>query len=290
MTPPARLASEALRQAALTLRAAGVEAAQRDARLLLARAMGLAADRLNLHLGDPLAAAAEVALTGLVAARASRQPMAQILGERLFWGHLFEVTQGTLDPRPETEVLVQAAISQPFYHLLDLGTGTGCILISCLLAMPAADGLGTDLSGDALIVAARNADRHGLGARSQFANGDWWSAAPGRFDLIVSNPPYIAEDEMPFLAPEVRDHEPHLALTPGGDGLDAYRAIAKGAAAHLTPGGRILLEIGPTQGPAVSGFLAAQGFTGIRILPDLDERPRVVVAVGPGRKSDPDAT
>lgn len=282
MTSPAKPASEALRQAVLALRAAGVADAPRDARLLLARAMGIAAHRLNLHLGDPVSAKAEAALALLVAARASRQPMAQILGSRLFWGHAFEVTSDTLDPRPETEVLVAEAISKPFARMLDLGTGTGCILISCLLALPEAEGLGTDLSRAALAVAARNAQRHGLGARCRFAPGDWWDAAPGRFDLITSNPPYIAADEMPLLSPEVRLHEPHLALTPGGDGLDAYRTIVKGAAAHLTEGGRILLEIGPTQGLAVSGLLADQGFAAIRVLADLDGRPRVVAALGPG--------
>ena len=282
MTPLAKPASEALRQAVLALRAAGVEDAPRDARLLLARAMGLAADRVSLHLGDPFSVEAEAALASLVAARASRQPMAQILGSRLFWGHAFEVTRDTLDPRPETEVLVAEAISKPFVRMLDLGTGTGCILISCLLALPKAEGLGTDLSDAALAVAARNTRRHGLAARCRFAAGDWWDAVSGRFDLITSNPPYIADDEMPLLSPEVLGHEPHLALTPGGDGLDAYRTIVKGAAARLTQGGRILLEIGPTQGLAVSGLLADQGFASIRILPDLDGRPRVVSALGPG--------
>lgn len=282
MTSPAKPASEALRQAVLALRAAGGEDAPRDARLLLARAMGLGADRLNLHLGDLLPAEAEAALAPLVAARASRQPMAQILGFRLFWGHAFDVTKDTLDPRPETEVLVAEAISKPFARMLDLGTGTGCILISCLLALPEAEGLGTDLSDAALAVAARNAKRHGLGARCQFAAGDWWDAVSGQFDLIASNPPYIAADEMLLLSPEVREHEPHLALTPGGDGLDAYRIIVKGAAAHLTQGGRILLEIGPTQGLAVSGLLADQGFAAIRVLADMDGRPRVVAALGPG--------
>ncbi len=279
MTP--RLGSEALRAALTVLRAAGVEDAPRDARLLLARAMDLPADRLSLHLQDALSAEAEAALVPLVAARARRQPMAQILGSRLFWGHVFEVTPDTLDPRPDTEVLVEAAISQPFTRMLDLGTGTGCILISCLLAMPDATGLGTDVSPAALQVALRNAARHGLQARASLAQGSWWQAVSGHFDLIVSNPPYIAADEMSHLAPEVRDHEPHLALTPGGDGLDAYRIIAAGTAAHLTPGGRIFLEIGATQGAAVSDFLAAEGFTELRILEDLDSRPRVVAAKRP---------
>ena len=151
-----------LRDGIATLREAGIEDAPRDARLLLAKAMGVPADRLTLHLQDPLKAEAAHSFADLLKARAARQPMAQILGERLFWGRSFEVTRDTLDPRPETEVLVKEALSHPFAKLLDLGTGSGCILISCLMDMPAAQGLGIDLSDAALRVAARNAARHGL--------------------------------------------------------------------------------------------------------------------------------
>lgn len=275
-------AAEALRAATARLRAGGIEDAARDARALLAHAMGLAPERLGLHLPDILEDGAQHSYEAAIAARLRRQPVAQITGRRLFWGRAFRVTPDTLDPRPETEVLVAEALSRPFLKMADLGTGTGCILISCLLDMPMASGLGADLSPAALKVAAENAAAHGLGARARFVQSDWFSAIPGRYDLIVSNPPYIAADEMAALAPEVRDHEPHLALTPGGDGLDAYRAIARGAGARLLAGGRLLLEIGPTQGAAVCALLAAQGFADLRILPDLDGRDRVVVAVQPG--------
>lgn len=274
-------AAEALRAAVPRLRDAGVDDPARDARALLAHAMGLPPDRLTLHLPDTLDAAQETAFLAAIAARAARQPVAQITGQRLFWGRAFRVTPDTLDPRPETERLVEEALSRPFVRMLDLGTGTGCILISCLLGMKMATGLGTDLSAAALAVAEANAARHGL-TRARFQQGDWFAGIPGRFDLIVSNPPYIAQGEMAGLAPEVRDWEPHGALTPGGDGLDAYRAIARGAPARLMPGGRLLLEIGPTQGAAVSALLAAQGLTAIRVLPDLDGRDRVVAAVAPG--------
>ncbi len=274
-----------LRAGIATLREAGIEDAPRDARLLMAKAMGVPADRLTLHLQDDLAPAAVTSFTDLVKTRASRQPMAQILGERLFWGRSFEVTRDTLDPRPETEVLVSEALSQPFSTLLDLGTGSGCILISCLLGMPLATGLGTDISEAALRVAARNAARHDL-TRARFQVSDWLRAVPDRYDLIVSNPPYIAEAEMSGLSPEVRDWEPKRALTPGGDGLAAYRAIASGAPARLVSGGRLLLEIGPTQGAAVMALLARQGLENLRILPDLDGRDRVVCAVKPQAGTD----
>lgn len=269
-----------LRDAIATLRAAGIEDAPRDARLLLAKAMGVPADRLTLHLQDPLSPDAAQSFATLVATRATRQPMAQILGERLFWGRSFEVTRDTLDPRPETEVLVQQAIAQPFVKMLDLGTGSGCILISCLLAMPMATGLGVDISDAALRVATRNAARHNL-TRARFLASDWLRAVTGSYDLIVSNPPYIAAGEMAALAPEVRDWEPTGALTPGGDGLSAYRIIAAGVLSRLMPLGRVLLEIGPTQGAAVTALLAAQGLENITILPDLDGRDRVVCATKP---------
>ena len=269
-----------LRDGIVTLREAGVEDAPRDARLLMAKAMGVPADRLTLHLQNQLTPQATQAFETLLKSRIARQPMAQILGERLFWGRSFEVTRDTLDPRPETEMLVEEALRQRFTQMLDLGTGSGCILISCLLDMPQAQGLGTDTSKAALRVADRNATRHTL-HRARFAASDWFRAIPNRYDLIVSNPPYIAAAEMPHLSPEVREWEPKAALTPGGDGLAAYRAIAAGVMAHLEPAGRLLLEIGPTQGAAVTALLKKHGLTHIRILPDMDGRDRVVAAEKP---------
>ncbi len=278
---PAPTAAEALRAAIPVLAAAGIEDAPRDARLLLAHAMGIAPDRLTLHLPDPLDPAAAARLAAALAARAARQPVAQITGRRLFWGRPFQVTRATLDPRPETETLVAAALEQPFARVLDLGTGTGCILVTLLAERPAATGTGLDLSPAALAVAKANAAALGVADRARFALSDWFAAAEGRHDLIVANPPYIAAAEMADLAPEVRDWEPHLALTPGGDGLAAYRAIAAGAGAHLMPGGRLLLEIGPTQGAAVAGLLHAAGLVDVAIRKDLDGRDRVLAARAP---------
>lgn len=275
-------AQEALRAAIQALREAAVEDAPRDARILLAHAMDLPGDRLTLHLADEMTEVQASTYDAAIAARAARQPVSQIIGQRLFWGQSFRVTRDTLDPRPETETLVAEAISLPIHRMLDLGTGTGAILLSCLKAMPMATGLGTDLSPEALAVADDNAQRLGLSRRARFQAADWFQGVTGTFDLIVSNPPYIAADEMPALAPEVRDWEPHLALTPGGDGLDAYRRIALGAPARLMPGGRLMVEIGPTQSAKVVRLFAAQGLDAIRILPDLDGRDRVVTAVKPG--------
>ena len=275
-------AADALAPAVAQLAAAGIDTAARDARILLAHAMGLDAGRLTLNLQDDLMAWQEAAFSEHIAARSSRQPVSQIIGQRLFWGLPFRVTRDTLDPRPETETLVAEALSQPFQKMLDLGTGTGCILLSCLNGMPEAEGTGADISTAALVVAQGNAQALGLADRARFVQSDWFASVTGAFDLIVSNPPYIAADEMATLAPEVREWEPHLALTPGGDGLDAYRTIAAGAIKRLMPGGRLLVEIGPTQGKAVAALFTCAGLEDLRIPPDMDGRDRVVAAVRPG--------
>ncbi|MES2916208.1 MAG: peptide chain release factor N(5)-glutamine methyltransferase [Pseudomonadota bacterium] len=275
-------AQDALRRAIPLLQEAGIEDGSRDARVLLAHALGIGHDRLTLKLPDEMTGPQEALYDAALQARLARQPVAQITGRRLFWGQSFRVTRDTLDPRPETEVLVAEALRQPFLKMLDLGTGTGCILLSCLKGMPMARGLGTDISEAALQVAVGNTRDLGLEARARFRRSDWFANVTGAYDLIVSNPPYIAAAELTGLAPEVRDWEPHLALSPGGDGLDAYRAIARGAGARLMPGGRLLVEIGPTQGSAVAALFAAAGLDGIRVLPDLDGRDRVVMAVKTG--------
>ena len=271
-------AADALRAAIPRLQEAGIEGAAGDARRLMAFALGIPCDRLTLHLADALDASAQGAFDAAIAARLTRQPVSQIVGERIFFGRSFRVTRDTLDPRPETELLVLTALERPFARMLDLGTGTGCILLSCLAEMRMASGLGTDLSQAALEIAAANAGRLNLASRAAFRRSDWFADVGGRFDLIVSNPPYIAAGEMAGLLPEVRDWEPHLALTPGGDGLDAYRAIARGAGARLMAGGRLIVEIGPTQAGAVAALFRSAGLGGVEVRCDLDGRDRVVMA------------
>lgn len=263
------------------LRAAGVDGAARDARLLLAHARGIAADRLILEMEGEADAATVARFGELVARRVAREPLSHLTGLRAFWGRDFRVSPAVLDPRPETETLIAAALEAPFRRVLDLGTGSGAILITLLAENPEATGLGVDLSPEALAVAQSNADRLGVAARAELRQSDWFSDVEGRFDLIVSNPPYIAAAEMPGLAPEVRDWEPHLALTPGGDGLDAYRALIPGLPGYLSPGGRVLLEIGPIQGAAVLDLLGRAGLLEPRLLRDFDGRDRVACARSP---------
>lgn len=274
-------AALAYREAVARLTAAGLPDAARDARLLMAHALEISADRVMLALHDPLPEAAAMRLEEAVTARLARQPVSQITGQRQFWGRSFRVTRDVLDPRPETETLVAEALAAPFSCILDLGTGSGAILLTLLAERSGATGIATDLSDAALEVARGNAVALGLTDRASFLQGDWFAPVSGRFDLIVSNPPYIAADEMAGLSPEVREWEPHLALTPGGDGLDAYRAIAAGARDHLLPQGRLLVEIGPTQGAAVAALFTAAGLAQARILTDLDNRHRVVSAIAP---------
>lgn len=267
-------------QGAERLAGAGIADPAREARLLLAAATGMPASRLMLEMSETAAPEAAVRFEAMLRRRQARAPMSHILGTRAFFDHEFRVTPDVLDPRPETETLVRAALDLPFRRVLDLGTGSGAILLSLLAARPEAAGLGTDMSEAALAVARDNAARLGT-ENCAFALSDWFSAVTGRFDLIVSNPPYIAEAEMAGLAPELA-HEPRMALTDGADGLSAYRAITVGAPAHLAPGGRLLVEIGWRQGAEVSAMFAAAGFREVAILPDLDGRDRVVSGLWPG--------
>ncbi len=257
----------------------------REARLLLAGALGVGVERLTLEPDRPVSRAEEARFGQMLASRMAGRPVSRILGRRAFWGRDYEVTDAVLDPRPETETLVAAALAGPAPdRFADLGTGSGVLAVTLLTEWPAARAVATDISAQALEVAGRNAARHGVADRLTLLKSDWCASLAGRFALIVSNPPYITQDEMAMLAPDVRDHDPHLALTPGGDGLDAYRVIAKAAPGHLIPGGHLMVEIGAGQAQAVSALMGAAGLTAIRVLPDLDGRDRVVMGRKPGEK------
>lgn len=252
-----------------------------DRRRLLAAAAGVAPGRLSLLETEDLTDEMVARYVGYAARRAAGEPVSHITGLRAFWAHEFIVTPDVLDPRADTETLVAAALEQPFGHVLDLGTGSGCILLSLLAERPKASGLGTDISGAALDVAARNAARLDVADRAMFLCGSWFDGVDGRFDLIVSNPPYIAAGDMGDLDVDL-SFEPQGALTDGADGLTAYRVIVPGAGAHLLPGGRAMVEIGWKQGRDVAAIFGQSGFADVRILPDLDGRDRVVSGVWPG--------
>lgn len=255
----------ALHSAVGRLHAAGIDSARLDARLLLGDILQVEAAQLVAHPERSLAEPEVERFRDLIERRCRHQPVSQLLARREFWGLIFRVTADTLIPRPETETVVERALAgipdrTQAFRILDLGTGTGCLLLALLHELPRATGLAVDRSPAALAVARANADALGLAERAEFRLGNWTDGLVEQFDMIVSNPPYISTADMEQLVPEVARHEPHLALHGGRDGLDCYRAIARGLRSCLRPDGRLLLEIGAGQGDSVAAIFAAAGF------------------------------
>lgn len=245
--------------AAKRLAAAGIDSARLDARLLWQHAGG-----------------DDAAFAAAIARRLLHEPVAYITGRKEFWSLDFDVGPGVLVPRPDTETLIeQALLLPPPHRIADLGTGSGALLVAALTEFPAATGVGLDSSPAAHAFAARNAARH-VGSRAEILLADW-SAAPGAFDLVFCNPPYIPSADIVGLDPDVRDHEPRAALDGGPDGLDAYRGLAELLPRILEPGGHALLEIGAGQAPAIPGIFAGSGLELVKIAPDLAGIPRCVV-------------
>lgn len=281
MTLPGTTAAVAMAAATARLRAAGVPDPARDARLLLAHAASVDATRITLIAPEEIAPEISERYEHLIALRAVRVPVSQLVGERAFYGRAFKVSRDVLDPRPETETLIEAALSAPFGRVLDLGVGSGCILVTLLAEVPTAHGVGIDLSEAACLQASANVALHGVVERAEIVQSDWFDAVTGRFDLIVANPPYLAQSEMADVAPELSLHEPAMALTDGGDGLSAYRVIAGRAQEYLSANGRVLVEFGWQQAADVRAIFQASGWATTEILVDLDGRDRVLCAQNP---------
>ena len=302
---------EALAEARRRLDAAGIANARLDARVLLAHVLDAEPASLPAHGRQPLAAGARRRFAGLVSRRLRREPIAHITGHREFWSLSFEVTADTLVPRPDSETVVEAALAWSEEHgapasVLDLGTGSGCLLLALLSELPAARGTGVDVSPAALAVAGRNAARLGLAGRARFVLDDWAASLAGPFEVIVANPPYIAEngaaDGLPSpasrsraegrpkrslgFAPaggravdlEVAGFEPKVALYAGADGLDCHRALVPQAARLLAPEGALFLEIGYGQAADVTALLSESGMQVIEIKKDISGIPRCAVA------------
>lgn len=276
--------AQALATAVRWLRSSGIENAPLDGRRLLAHCMKPSGAGLAGVMQDPLTADQTNAFERLIRQRMERQPVAQIIGSRHFMTRQFKVTSDVMDPRPETETLIEIAEREPYSHVLDLGVGSGAILLTLLANQRGkATGVGIDKTEEACAVAYANAQATGVLDAADIFISDWFQYVEGHFDLIVSNPPYIALDEMDGLAPEVKDWEPRHALTDEGDGLGAYRAIAAGVMDFLKPNGRFLCEIGPTQAQAVTDILTQSGLTDLETFPDIDGRNRVIQARHPIR-------
>jgi release factor glutamine methyltransferase len=277
-----------LRDTAVALTAAGIDNARFEARLLMARASSLSIEQLVSRGRDPVAAAVVETVRGLAARRIRHEPMAYILGEREFWGLPFKVTPAVLVPRPDSETLIEAVLSlmpdrTRAWRILDLGVGSGCLLLTLLREYSEANGVGIDASADALAVAKDNAERLGVASRAKLTVDDWrqegWlDRLGGPFDLVVSNPPYIESATIAGLMPEVSRFEPKLALDGGADGLEAYRLLAAGGRKLVTPGGYFVVEVGEGQAIEVAGLFSSAGLSPRAPWKDLGGIERVMGA------------
>jgi release factor glutamine methyltransferase len=271
----------ARRLLAAQFRTAGIETPELDARILVGHALGLDHAALAAATDRSLDARDVQAINGLAQRRLAREPVARILGRKEFWGLSLALNAATLVPRPETETVVEAALeifarTRPL-RIADIGTGSGALLLALLTEYPAAHGVGTDISVAALECARDNAAALGLAARAPFIACDLAAALAGGFDLVVSNPPYIASGDLAALAAEVRDHDPRLALDGGPDGLAAYRAIAADAHRLLSPNGTLIVEMGAGQHEAVTEIFVAAGLAAGAVRRDLSGVARALM-------------
>lgn len=285
---------ELLRLATSKLEAAGIDSPMLDAELLLAECLGCRRQDLHLDRARKADAKARTCFAEHLRRRVDREPVARILGLKEFWSLDFALNEATMVPRPESETVVETALKlagpsglgSGEISILDLGTGSGCLVLALLHELPAARGLGTDASHRALEAASLNARNLGLADRVRFEAADWYEATdwrPGEapFDLIVSNPPYIDKDEIETLEPEVRDHDPRSALDGGNGGLAHCPAIIEVARRHLAGGGWLVLEIGAGQSTALMDLMRACGFGDVSAIEDLAGRPRAVYGKKP---------
>ncbi|WP_339715301.1 peptide chain release factor N(5)-glutamine methyltransferase [uncultured Sneathiella sp.] len=271
----------AVKSAADVLRAAGVTNTKREATLLLAHAIGEDSGFLHREPERHLTVQQKETFDRLVERRSKREPLSHLTGHREFWSLDFLVTADVLDPRADSETLIESALARcedtfKPRRILDLGTGSGCLLLSLLSELPKATGVGIDKSDAALAVARKNAVRLGLDAQAEFFFGNWARGRDEKFDLVVSNPPYIPSGEIEGLQPEVRDYEPHAALTGGTDGLDCYRQILFDVHKVLRPGGLLIFEVGAGQASDVGRMMQQAGFSQLKYHRDLASIERCV--------------
>ncbi len=286
--PAGITAAQARRMLTDAFRRAGLDSPEADARILTGHALRLDRTALATRGERTLAGAEAGALTALAARRLAREPVARILGEKEFWGLTLHLNHATLVPRPDTETVVEAALAAidaggartRSLRIADLGTGTGALLLALLSELPDASGVATDASFDALAMARTNAGRLGLRDRAAFVLCDFGAALGGGFDLVVSNPPYIASADIAALDPEVQ-RDPALALDGGADGLSCYRAIAADAPRLLAPGGSMVLELGAGQEAAVVALMRAGGLAPEHVKADLAGIPRALTGLRP---------
>ncbi len=281
--------AEAIRLVSQSFRAVQIDSPDVDARLLIGQALHLSRAQLIAQ-SDRLLEAREInVISALAARRLKHEPVARILGRKEFWSLELQVTPAVLVPRPETETLIESALDavtarglrNEKLRVLDIGTGSGALLLALLSELPNATGVGTDISAEALEVARANAERHGLNARCAFVACNLANGVAGPFDFILSNPPYIAGGDIASLPAEVRDYDPRLALDGGNDGLDFYRAIAVDALRLLAPDGRLIVELGAGQEASVNALFTKAGMAARTSRKDLAGIPRALSATAP---------
>ena len=261
------------------LRLCGIGSYARDARALCAFALGIQPDEVSIEANMIVTVPQQDILLSMIKKRCKRMPVSRIIGSRLFWGRRFVINQYVLDPRGDTETLIELVLKKPAEKILDLGTGTGNIVITLLCEWPEAYAIATDISSNALHVAASNAEYHRVTGRLKLKESDWFENISSKFDLIVSNPPYIGGNELVELEKDVTNFDPLIAISPGKDRLSAYQKIVGDAFDRLEVGGRLVLEIGSTQGKDLTQILDFHGFKQIAIHKDLDNYDRVVSGI-----------
>ncbi|HJQ60478.1 MAG TPA: peptide chain release factor N(5)-glutamine methyltransferase [Vineibacter sp.] len=277
---------ELVHSVAQRLEDAGIAEGRLEARLMFGEATDWSLEKIVAERDAAVPSDVVARIERLAARRLAREPMSHILGWREFWSLRFKITADVLTPRPDSETLVAAVLEaipdrSARLRLLDLGVGSGCLLLALLHELPNATGVGVDRSARALVVARQNARSLGLAERAELRAGDWGEGVEEVFDVVVSNPPYVPSDDIETLDPEVSEHEPWLALDGGADGLDCYRRLVGELGYLVRPGGLVALEVGKGQSQTVSRLVRAAGFRALSIHNDLAGIARVVLARQP---------
>ena len=265
-----------LADTAFKLSHSGIESAARDARVLTAYALEVPISDLSLKINDKVSANIISKLEKLILRRINREPISKILGRREFWGRTFSINKNVLDPRGDTETLIDYVIEKPVKKVLELGTGSGVIAVTLACAWKEVQVTAVDISEDALLLAQINAEKFNVENKIQFLKSDWFENVEGIFDMIISNPPYIGWVEQNKISAEVKKYDPEIALFAGYDGFDAYKKIIPSLSKFLNKDGLVVLEIGATQSSKVKDIMNSSGFFGIEIIKDLSGKERAV--------------
>ena len=269
---------EVLADTAIKLSRSGIEGAARDARILTAYALGTPISELSLKVDELVSDQIISELEKLILRRINREPVSKILGRREFWGRSFSISENVLDPRADTETLIDFVIEKPVKSVLELGTGSGAIAITLACEWKEVQVTAIDISEDALSLAKLNAENFNVQNKIHFLKSDWFETVRGSFDLIISNPPYIGLVEQDEIAAEVIKYDPEIALFAGRDGLEAYKRIIPNLAKFLNPDGLVVLETGASQSNQVKNMMNAVGLIDAKIVKDLSGKDRLVAA------------